>query len=75
MDEKLSFEKAMEKLEKIVKRLESGDLKLEDALKAYEDGVLLSQHCNKILEEAEEKITMIKKESDSYREVEFPEEL
>ena len=75
MKNNLSFEKAMEKLEEIVNNLETGNLTLEDALKAYQEGVMLSQYCNKILEEAEGKITMIMKEDNSYKEIDFPQEL
>ncbi len=71
MDNNLSFEKALEKLEEIVNCLEKGDIALEEALKAYQEGVILSQYCNKILEEAEGKVTMIMKENSSYKEIDF----
>lgn len=74
MNSNLSFEKAIEKLDEIVSSLEKGNLNLEDALKAYEEGVKLSQYCNKILEDAEGKISMIMKEDDSYKETDFLEE-
>ena len=71
MNSNLSFEKAMEKLEEIVNNLEKGSLDLEGSLRAYEEGVKLSQYCNKILEDAEGKISMIMKEDDSYKETDF----
>ncbi len=74
MNSNLSFEKAIEKLDEIVSSLEKGNLNLEDSLKAYEEGVKLSQYCNKILEDAEGKISMIMKEDDSYKETDFLEE-
>ncbi len=74
MSKDLSFEKAMEKLEGIVDNLENGNLNLDEALKAYEEGIVLSQYCNKILEEAEGKIVMITKEEDIYKEISFLEE-
>ena len=42
---KLSFEDALKELEDIVRRLETGNAKLDDALGAYERGALLKQHC------------------------------
>ncbi len=74
MSNDLSFEKAMEKLEGIVDSLENGDLNLDEALKAYEEGVALSQYCNKILEDAEGKIVMLTKEEDTYKEISTLEE-
>ncbi|NLN49407.1 MAG: exodeoxyribonuclease VII small subunit [Clostridiales bacterium] len=71
MSSKLSFEKAMEMLEEIVGSLEKGNLNLEDSLKAYQEGVKLSEYCNKILEDAEGKISMIMKENNSYKETDF----
>ncbi len=56
MEEEIKFEKALERLEKIVEELESGDLALEEALKRYEEGVKLSRACTKKLTEAEKKI-------------------
>jgi len=59
---KLSFEDAMEELEKLVHKLEDGQAKLEDAIGAYERGSLLKRHCANKLREAEmriEKITML----------------
>ncbi len=75
MKNNLSFEKAMEKLEGIVDSLEKGDLTLEGSLKAYEEGVLLSRHCSKILEEAEGKVAMIVKDEEEYKEIDFLNEL
>ena len=57
----VSFEKALEKLEKIVGELESGDLPLEDALKRYEEGVKLARLCNKKLETAQKKVEILLK--------------
>jgi exodeoxyribonuclease VII small subunit len=75
MDKNLSFEKAMEQLEKIINRLEDGDISLEESLKAYQEGVMLSQYCNKILEEAEGKVVMIMKEDNSYKEIDFAKDI
>lgn len=59
MSQELPFEKAMEKLEKIVSELESGDISLEEALKKYEEGVRLSQICQERLSQAEKKIEIL----------------
>jgi exodeoxyribonuclease VII small subunit len=58
------FEEAMERLEDIVESLEGGDLSLEDSLKIFEEGVKLIGFCSKKLEEVEQKVTMLVKESD-----------
>ncbi len=49
------FEDAMRELEDIVKRLESGDLPLEESLKIFEKGVTLSRFCFNKLEESRKK--------------------
>ncbi|TAH59738.1 MAG: exodeoxyribonuclease VII small subunit [Gottschalkiaceae bacterium] len=67
----MSFEKAIEKLEEIVNSLEKGNVTLEESLKLYQEGVLLSQYCNKILEEAEGKVAIIMKEDNTYKEIDF----
>jgi exodeoxyribonuclease VII small subunit len=56
------FEEAMERLENIVERLESGDLSLEESLKIFEEGMNLVSFCSKKLEEAEQKVTMLIKD-------------
>ena len=55
------FEDAMKELEDIVKRLESGDLSLEESIKLFEEGVALSKHCFRKLEEAEKKVAILVK--------------
>ncbi len=56
------FEDAMRELEDIVKRLESGDLPLEESLKIFEDGVALSRYCFNKLEEAEKRVSILVKD-------------
>jgi exodeoxyribonuclease VII small subunit len=51
-----SFESAMEQLETLVSRMESGDLSLEESLKAFERGVYLTRFCQDQLQKAELKI-------------------
>jgi len=61
MAETVPFEKALQKLEKIVSDLESGEVSLEDALKKYEEGVRLSRECQLKLSQAEKKIEILSK--------------
>ena len=44
------FEKSLARLEEVVKRLESADLSLDEAMKLFEEGVKLSRECQKQLE-------------------------
>ncbi len=54
-----SFEGALERLESIVDRLESGELPLEEALAAFEEGVALSRRCAAELDAAERRIEVL----------------
>jgi len=56
------FEDALQKLEAIVKKLEDGNLSLEESLKAFEEGVRLSRFCSKKLDEAEKKVEILLKD-------------
>jgi len=56
---KLSFEEAMAELEKLVRQLEDGRAKLDDAIGSYERGALLKRHCETKLREAEARIEKI----------------
>ncbi|UCG21663.1 MAG: exodeoxyribonuclease VII small subunit [Deltaproteobacteria bacterium] len=53
---KEKFEEALQKLEAIVAKMEEGDLPLEEALKAFEEGVRLAKFCTSKLDEAERKV-------------------
>jgi exodeoxyribonuclease VII small subunit len=64
MIEEIKFEKALEKLGKIVEDLEEGNTDLEEALKKYEEGVKLSALCQKRLAEAEKKIEILTRSLD-----------
>jgi exodeoxyribonuclease VII small subunit len=57
-----TFEKAMNKLEKIVQELESTDLPLEKAIKKFEEGVQLSKFCSEKLDETEKRVTILLKD-------------
>jgi len=60
------FEKSLERLEGIVKKLESGELDLETSLKAFEEGVKLAQTCEARLGEAEKRVEVLLKENGSF---------
>lgn len=57
--ENLSFEEALAQLENIVRELESGRIKLDDAISAYEKAVALKQLCENKLKSAQLKIEKI----------------
>jgi exodeoxyribonuclease VII small subunit len=52
----MSFEKALKELESIVGRLERGDVELEESINIYERGVVLRDHCDRLLKQAEAKV-------------------
>jgi exodeoxyribonuclease VII small subunit len=56
MKEDIDFESAIEKLEEIVKTLETEKLSLDDSLSKFEEGIKLSKLCNKRLMEAKQKV-------------------
>lgn len=55
----LSFEQALAALEKIVERLESGNVPLEESIAIYERGDALRKHCETLLKTAEAKVEKI----------------
>lgn len=59
-----NFEKDLEQLEKIVEELEEGGLSLDASLKKFEEGIKLSQRCEKALSSAEKKIEILTKKAD-----------
>lgn len=54
-----TFEEAFQELEAIVRKLESGDVKLEESLKLFEEGVRLARACSSKLDAAEGKIRLL----------------
>ena len=69
---KLTFEKAMEQLEKIVAAMETEALSLEQSVKKFEEGMKLSQYCSQKLEETEKKISLIMgNKDDDFEELPF----
>ena len=56
---KIDFEASMLRLEEIVGLLERGEAPLEQAMKLFEEGVKLLRECNRQLDEAEQKVTIL----------------
>lgn len=59
MDKEKGFEEMLDELEEIVQSLEKDDLKLDDSIAKFEHGMKIARDCNKKLEEAEKKITIL----------------
>ena len=59
-----TFEASLAELEEVVRKLESGDLPLEESLKLFEDGVRLSRECRERLVNAERRIEILMKDDD-----------
>lgn len=56
---KKSFEEQIAELEQIINELENGNLNLDDSVAKFEEGMKISKECNKMLENAEKKITIL----------------
>lgn len=54
-----NFESSLEKLEKIVEKLESGEVTLDDSLKNFEEGVFLFKECQVALDSAQKKVKLL----------------
>ena len=52
----VNFETSLQKLEKIIEKLEGGDISLEDSVKSFEEGIGLVKECQKQLSQAELKV-------------------
>ena len=70
-EKKVDFEKSMEELENIVTNLEKGDLNLDESVEEFEKGMKISKECNKTLEEAEKKITILVNQEGEIKEENF----
>lgn len=58
---KLKFEEAMQRLQEIVGKLESGEVPLEESMKLFEEGANLSSQCYQLLDKAEQQVTQLAK--------------
>jgi len=59
--ESLNFEQALERLTKLVEKLESGRLPLEESVAAFEEGVKLTRRCEALLDSAEQRLQVLGK--------------
>lgn len=73
MTKKLTFEEAMEKIEEIVEKLENKTASLEETVELYKEGTELSVLCNKMIDEAEQKIKILAKTKNGLEEKDFSE--
>ena len=64
--EKKSFEDAMAELEEIVYSLEKGNIHLDEAMEKYETAIALKEHCQKMLDDAQLRITELEKKSTTH---------
>lgn len=71
MEKEKKFEDMLDELENIVQSLENDDLKLDESISKFETGMKLAKDCNKRLEEAEKKITILINEDGEVTEEEF----
>ena len=60
-----SFEEALRRLSEIVKELDSDDIKLDNSMKLFEEGVTLSKYCKEVLKDAAEKVESLNNKEDS----------
>lgn len=63
MNNELTFENAMKRLEEIVNALESGQVSLDDSLKLFEEGIKLTKYCETELKNIENKAAKILEDS------------
>jgi len=69
------FETSLKRLEEVVKKLEGGELSLEESLKAFEEGVKHAGFCARKLDEAEKRVELLLKQKDgSFIREEFKEQ-
>ena len=69
-EKKLSFEKALGRIDEIVKALENGDVPLDESMKLFEEGTALLRQCGGMLDAAEQQVVKLRKGPDG-----TPEEL
>ena len=60
--EELTFEAGLKRLEEVLDSLEHGDLALEEAMRAFEEGVQLVRFCHKKLDEVEKRVELLLKD-------------
>jgi len=71
---KEKFEDALKKLEDIARKMEAGDIPLDEALKSFEEGIRLIRFCSARLEETERRVEMLLGKEDSLKVKNFQDE-
>lgn len=69
--DELSFEESLEKLEEIVKKLENGDIALDDAIEKFNEAMALAKSCDEKLKKAEKSLTKIVNDDGSLEDFEI----
>jgi len=70
----VKFETALQQLEALVTKIESGGLTLEESLQVFEQGIGLSKQCQAALKQAEQKIQILTEQNDQLEAFESPNE-
>jgi exodeoxyribonuclease VII small subunit len=65
-----TFESQLDALEEIVNHLEQGDLPLNDSLTQFEKGIKLTKDCQKMLSQAEQKVSLLSEDDDQLKDFE-----
>ncbi len=68
--EDISFEAALNRLETIVERLESGQVPLDETIRSFEEGMSLVEHCHQQLNQAETKLRRLVRNKNGFLETE-----
>lgn len=71
MKEEKGFEEMLDELENIVQALEKEDLNLDESISKFEQGMKIAKDCNKKIEEAEKRITILLNENGELKEENF----
>ncbi len=66
-----TFEENLAQLEELVRKLEAGNLDLDESLKIYEDAIVLREKCRKFLEESERKVQKLMETAQGVKKDEF----
>lgn len=72
MSETVPFEESLSELEKRVRRLEAGDVPLDEALRLFEEGVKLAESCHEQLEAAEKRVAALVRTREGIGERDIP---
>lgn len=73
MSKKGTFEETIIKLEEIVEKLEESKASLDETIELYQEGIKLSALCNKMIDEAQQKIKILSGKKDELKEIDFEE--